>query len=372
MPQSMDRDGRDIPDNVFKAEQTIFRFRSMPNQVEEQIIQNPHRNQEIIGALQEYRDYYSQQLGSEDAADDRLKNLCTEASRLQPLITERFNEAVRQVQAGEGENSDLQAILATLGNVEDGAEGGEANATVFGQDLLVEDIRHILGDTDYDLRPDGSSNSGPTHRDLLPRETGQIMGDNDHGLDANVDHQARARNQELSAEHLRRILGDDDYDIGRDVNDVAGMRNEVLSPEHLKRILGDEDYHLPGFGDRELSPEQVRRILGDGDYDVDREVDEATILAGQELSPENIKRILGDDDYDVERDIDSGPDPVNQELVPENIKQILGDNDFDLNEHDGHPKETGPLNLEALRRILGDDDFHLERKGGDDHRNPHE
>ena len=297
MPISKDHDGMEIPEGIFRAEELIYRFRCMPDRVEEDLIQDADNVQEIVKAIQDYKEYFEERLGTEDAANDRFEALLGEAAKLQPGITQRFNEA---------------ALAAQLEQEEDDGE------------LDSRRIRDILGDDDY-AGDEESTEVARQFQDLHLNDVGRILGDNDHEVYAEPGS-IQLRNQDLTPENLARILGDNDYILE---GDEIRPLDEDLHPEDLGRILGDNDYVLNSDngvreGNGELRPDDVRRILGDNDYDLDEEGGRQEY---GELRPEDLRHILGDGDYDLDDDV--GGRQHNGELTVEDIERILGDDDFE-------------------------------------------
>ena len=320
MPVSKDEDGMEIPENIFEAEEQVYRFRSMPDPVQEVIVQDQEKVQELVQSIYDYREFFSQRLGTEALADDRLRELLNDASKLQPEITRKFNETNPRgiIQQGDPEQLSMQRIRAIMREDEE---------------LDTEGLREILGDDDYDV-------------DVADAEEGR-------------------RTTDLQPGDIGRILGDDDFELSEGVGALSLSNNTNVTQENIQQILGDNNYSLEqqGLGaggwTGELNPEEVQRILGDGDFNL--EDDGELLFESGQLDPDNVQHILGDDDFNLE---DDGEVPLETgELNPDDVQRILGDNDFDLEDNGEVPPQTGELSLEDVRRILGDDDINIEGDG---------
>ena len=324
MPRSKNLDGMDLPGNVFHAEELIFRFRCMPEQVGQEIMENPDHIQELTRAIQEYREFFGGQLGTEQATDDRLEELLRDAAARQPGITELFGEAMLRAQ--------LQ-----------GEEEGD-------QVLASGSILEIIGASNHETGGGGPA-LPPQMEALQLDDRGSILENNNREIDQHTEPIPSDR-QNLGPEDLRRILGDNDYDVHQEVG-LVPPDGQNLTTEDLAGILGDDDYDIQ-VNRQNLDPEDLRRVLGDNDYDIHQEGGSVSANR-QNLAPEDLERILGDNDYDIYQEVEAVP-AERQNLDPEDLQRILGDDDFD----DGTvtlPQNLDELDAEEIRRILGDNDF---------------
>ena len=255
MPASKDQDRMEIPQRIFQAEELVFRFRCMPDSIQEFIMQDQEKVQELVQAIYEYKEYFSHHFETERAADDRLYELLGEASKLQPEITRRYNEANSQAELPQGDSEQ---------------ESGETSRETMNSDEELSEarIREILGDNDFE--PSGSNSLRPS--DFMPGDSQDVLPDGGFEFERQVPDIPRQAG-ELDLNDLSRILGDDDFEPPVEQGEGSPRVGALsLDPDEVQDIRGDQNFDLENGGEpptdtEELSSEYLRRVFGDNDFE---------------------------------------------------------------------------------------------------------
>ena len=97
MPKSKSLDGMEIPEDIFRAEESLWQWRMLPDSVQDSMRQDGEQVLIIAKTLSDYREYFAERLGSLDLADERFRGLCEAAVRLQmaPIGPEPLHESGR-------------------------------------------------------------------------------------------------------------------------------------------------------------------------------------------------------------------------------------------------------------------------------------
>ena len=250
----------ELEENVFTAEELCFRFACMPEEIQEEIVRSEDFKQHLVTAILDYKQYFSDRLGSEQAADDRFESLCRQAANIRATFTRRYHEILQQTgleQRNSMTHGYLQSARRERGP-QDMFEQGAPSATAYSQMASWEDVESD------DLRGAGGQ------QNLDTAQLRRIFGDDDYELETEATGNSLLDNhrQELNHTDLCRILGDNDYTVEQDRSE-SGRHPEEFGPAQIRRILVDDNFEKFDNQDarhrRNIErPTKVRRHKDDG------------------------------------------------------------------------------------------------------------